>query len=417
MKNMIASIAVLCAVTSFATPSVTVTGVSQDSLTRKVTVEYELSGAPAIVTMTVETNSANWTAIPGPALRAVSGDVGGIVRADSQDLKITWRPDASWPGHALESGEVRVVLKAWALDDPPDYAVFDLVVTNEVRFYESEKQLPCPVTDDLYKTDRLVMRRIPAAGVTWRMGPVENEPKANAEWEIAHRVKLTNDYYMAVFELTQAQYSRICRTSYDSVASVGYKRRPKAPAVGVSWEAMRGSGSAYDFPTARHIVAQNSVMGMLRSHAGQVFDLPTEAQWEYAARAGVAASYQNGTSDYSKAEVLGLSWFLENSAQDLREVGLCEANAWGLYDVHGNCSEMCLDWMSADISAYGVEPEGPSQAQSSGTTYPMADSRVVRGGSIGERVDGGRFARRGWEKTNVSRTYCGARLCLPARLK
>ena len=417
MKNAIVPIAALCAVTLFATPSVTVTGVLQDSLTKKVTVEYDLFGAPAIVTMTVETNSSGWTAIPGSALRAVSGDIGGIVRSDSAGLTATWRPEASWPGQALASGEARVVLKAWSLDSPPDYAVFDLIVTNEVRFYESEAQLPIPVTDDRFKTDCLVMRRIPAANVVWRMGPAANEPTASTEWEVLHQVRLTNDYYMAVFELTQAQYSRICRRSYDGESFVSYKGRPKAPAVGIRWTGLRGNGSDYDFPTKGRAVAADSVIGLLRAHTGQDFDLPTDAQWEYAARAGVAASFQNGMSDPTRAEVIALNWFKNNSEDNLHAVGEREANAWGLHDVHGNCCEWCLDWMSADISAYTVEPEGPAAAQSSGTTYPMAGCRVVRGGSISENSVTGRFARRGWESEGVSRSYIGARFCLPARLK
>ena len=417
MKKTILPVAALCAVTSFAAPSVNVTGVTQDPLTKKVTIDYELSGSPAIVTMTVETNSAGWAAIPGSALRHVSGDVGGIVRGDSAGLKITWRPDESWPNQALASGQARVVLKAWALDDPPDYAVFNLVVTNEVRFYEGEAQLPRPVTDDIYKTEYLVMRRIPAANVVWRMGPAANEPSVHAEWEFPHSVRLTNDYYMAVFELTQAQYSRICRRSYDNESAVYNKRHPKSPAVGIPWTNLRGSGADYDFPTKGHVVAANSILGLLRANSGQDFDLPTEAQWEYAARAGIAASFQNGMSDPSRAEVVALSWFKDNSPASLHDVGELEANAWGLHDVHGNCSEWCLDWMSADVSAYNVEPEGPVEAQSSGTTYPMANSRVVRGGSIIEFAAQGRFARRGWEPIGASRSTVGVRLCLPSRLK
>jgi formylglycine-generating enzyme required for sulfatase activity len=395
---------------------VSLKSVSQDPSSRVVTVKYALGTAPAIVTMTVETNAECWTAIDGSALRNISGDIGRIFRETSDELTVKWYPTASWPDHAFESGQARVVIKAWRLDDPPQYALFNLITTNDVSFYESEEQLPYKITDGIFKTDILVMRRIPAANVTWRMGAMDKELGRNG-WEMPHYVKLSSDYYMGVFELTQRQFARIWRGSYESKSSK-YQNQPKSPAVGLQWVDLRGSGEDYDFPGKGHAVSPESLLGLLRSHTGQDFDLPTEAQWEYAARAGVGGPFQDGIN-YWDEEVYQLGWFKDHSSNTVHEVGLCRPNAWGLYDVHGNAGEWCLDWISYDITMYKLDPEGPreSPADADSVASSMNGSRVVRSCSIGELIVNARLARRGWGNPERSNEINGARLCLPVVLK
>ena len=105
-------------------------------------------------------------------------------------------------------------------------------------------------------------------------------------------------------------------------------------------------------------------MGKLRARTGLDFDLPTEAQWEYACRAGTTTKYYWG-------EMMdgNYAWFDRNSSGTPHTVGTKMPNAWGLYDMSGGVLEWCLDWY--EISAYGTDPKGPSSG-----TY-----RVVRGGS------------------------------------
>ena len=95
------------------------------------------------------------------------------------------------------------------------------------------------------------------------------------------------------------------------------------------------------------------------------FDLPTEAQWEYACRAGTTTTYYWGNSvngDYA--------WYSSNSGSKSHPVGTKKPNAWGLYDMSGNVREWCLDWYGSSL-AYGTDPKGSSSGS----------DRVTRGGS------------------------------------
>jgi formylglycine-generating enzyme required for sulfatase activity len=222
-------------------------------------------------------------------------------------------------------------------------------------------------------------------------------------------VTLTNGYYMGVYELTQQHKFLITKQNgptYDV---------QKFPANRVTWQALRGDSAIYDWPLQGHAVDMvNSIIGLLRTLSGQDFDLPTEAQWEYAARAGTGTAFSDGSTDYRSDAVMALSWYRDN-ASATHEVGLCPPNAWGLYDVHGNVAEWCLDWMSYDITSYTIEPGGPE------TTPPdvqyVTGCRVVRGGSYGEQVIKARSARRGWDTPNKVSGLYGARLCLPLPFK
>jgi formylglycine-generating enzyme required for sulfatase activity len=163
----------------------------------------------------------------------------------------------------------------------------------------------------------------------------------------------------------------------------------------VSWNSIRGESS--DFPTVRS-VEDDSFMGRLRRKTGLGgFDLPTEAQWEYACRAGTTTAWNNGTTNvYTSvesdrdSELDKLGWYgkEKNSAV---EVGLKEPNAWGLYDMHGGQLEWTLNYSQDDNTKDTIDPVGPTKAAQTVTTL-----RRARGGSWFHSAYGCRAAYRGY---------------------
>jgi formylglycine-generating enzyme required for sulfatase activity len=116
---------------------------------------------------------------------------------------------------------------------------------------------------------------------------------------------------------------------------------------------------------ASNAVDSTSCLGKLRSWTGLDFDLPTEAQWEYACRAGTTTTYSYGNSANGS-----YMWYGDNSSWTTHEVGTKQPNPWGLYDMHGNVFEWCLDWYGT--LSYGTDPKGSSSGA----------SRMLRGGCL-----------------------------------
>lgn len=161
---------------------------------------------------------------------------------------------------------------------------------------------------DEYKTSKIVLRRIYMPSGT--------------------------SYYAGVFEITEAQWARVMGGSNTST-------KPKGS---VSYNEIRGAAGTYDWPKSDE-VSSTSFMGRLRQKTGlTTLDLPSEEEWEYAARAGVTTKWicgngETGLGDYA--------WYKTNSGEATHSVGTRRANAWGLYDVHGNVWECCLDRYSS----------------------------------------------------------------------
>ena len=285
--------------------------------------------------------------------------------------------------HDLNSGGFRVVLLLTAdAEEPeptpePDFTSDYIVVNLNTGAVTSSSTGP-DLSDDTCRTTELWFRRIPKG--TFIMGSPEGEVgrEVTIRKETLHQVTLTEDFYIGVFEITQKQYSLI----YGSNPSSHYGGT--RPVESVSYNDIRGTGSTdgAGWPSYGHAVDSGSFLGKLRAKTGKTFDLPTEAQWEYACRAGTTTALNTGknlTSEEqdSAMDEAGRYGYNENDGKggyssNHTEVGSYLPNAWGLYDMHGNVWEWCLDWWNSDLSSSAVtDPKGPNSGS----------GRVVRGGS------------------------------------
>ncbi|MDD4017127.1 MAG: SUMF1/EgtB/PvdO family nonheme iron enzyme [Kiritimatiellae bacterium] len=220
--------------------------------------------------------------------------------------------------------------------------------------------IPDLLTDESHKTNKIVLKLLPAA--TFTMGvPV----KAGVP------VTLTRPFYASVFEVTQAQYTK----------ATGQAKGMTGLPADTSYNNIRGSTNAADgvnWPVTTNKVAPGSFMGMLRAKTATEadvldFDLPTDAQWEYACRAGTTSHFNNGRNAASANDwgaVNELARTMSNGSGKAT-VGSYLPNGFGLYDLHGNVAEWCLDWSWDGPAAYAVDPAGPGSG-----SY-----RLLRGGS------------------------------------
>ena len=425
MKNAATAMALACSMAALASAPVVKDGsvtMTQDPSTRLVTINYEIEGEPAIVTVDICTNGVS---IGGENLRYFAGDVNRKVSVDSHTC--TWRPDKAWPGHLITNGSVSAVVTAWATNAPPPYMVVSLTVKDDITFYADAGSLPGGVTNDVYKTECLVLRHIPAANVRWRMGSPEDERGRNAANEKSHYVTLANDFYLGVYEVTQRQYELMTgdRPSYFANDDY-YATRPVEMVLPSD---LRGSSA--DWPSTRHVVDGSSFFGKLRAQVSGVvaFDLPLEAQWEFACRAGTTSALYTGKEleegySTSSPNVQEIARFKQTQAETAytavmtsgtgdqdttkgtAKVGSYRENGYGLYDMIGNVLEWCLDYWCQDVSE--INPEtGASEATNTSL------KRVKRGGCYAHTPERLRSAYRIDGDYNKTRASDGFRVCAP----
>jgi formylglycine-generating enzyme required for sulfatase activity len=207
---------------------------------------------------------------------------------------------------------------------------------------------------------------------SFQMGSERNQSDEKA----VHKVTLTQPYYLGKYEVTQEQWEKV----------MGYNpshfKGPKLPVENVSWEDCQ------------------QFLAALSKKVGRKFVLPTEAQWEYACRAGTTTHFSHGDDEATLGEY---SWHSGNSDLTTHPVGEKKPNPWGLYDIHGNVFEWCQDWYY-DVYPRGdaVDPKGPAK----GTR------RVIRGGAWLYVIDNHRSSDRGFSPPDYRINEYGLRCVL-----
>ena len=408
-KSVLAAIATAsCTSLAFSTPVVSDVSMSQSGTSRLVTITYTLD-SEAVVTLDIQTNDTQgaWASIGGTA---ISGHVSGKTSGPAQGAvwkkvaagthTITWRPDYMWPDHIVGEGGARAVVTAWSLDNPPDYMVVDLADAGEARYYPDADFLPGGLlANEDYRKTKFVLRKIMAKDIEWTKGGNSTEPGWSVisaiPGEPQYTAQIANNYYIGVFEVTQTQYEMVMGSNPSAFKNADYKAM--RPVDSVSYNDLRGSGVNY--PAAP---AGTSFFGKLRTWFGSAyaFDLPSEAQWEFASRAGHGLGLWNDGSSilastsedtnlsrmarYSQngGNVKNGSTYAEpsNKATCTADNGtaICgsyEPNSWGLYDMEGNMLEWCLDWFTTN------ETDLRSLKGAVNTTQQGTNGRVMKGGS------------------------------------
>jgi len=348
-------------------PEVSNVRLAQAEGSRKVTIKYDLVNAPAIVTFDIQTNTAadasgEWKSIGGENIDFVTGAANRVVQTDGTDLEINWRADRSWPNHVIPDGCARAVVTAWATNDAPNYMVVSLSKANpEINFYADASFVPGGVTNNpAYKSSRMVFRRINARGVKWQMGTVVNTEGGRQSDETTHDVTLDHDYYLAVFPLTQAQWTQVKENNPSWHWAINGDAGRPADIVGVR--------DARGTVANNAAVAADSFMGVLGARTGLKFDLPLESEWEFACRAGWGSGYWPNGRKMLKQDVdagfpgrykFNGGYINGTTAPDPATadvdaatpvVGTNGANDWGLYDMLGCLFEFCRDFYQADIT-------------------------------------------------------------------
>lgn len=250
-------------------------------------------------------------------------------------------------------------------------------VRAQVPQNQSEAQPPRTRTVDLPGDAELTFVYIPAG--TFRMGSPPSEKGRDGDEGPVHRVTITEPFYLSRYEVTQAQWRAVMGRN----PSI-FKHEPNAENLPVDWVSWDD--------------AQRFIDRLNRTHEA-TFRLPTEAEWEYAARAGTSTRFYWG-SDENATAIRDHAWAHSYAEGTSHPVGQKQPNPWGLYDMSGNVWEWTQDWYGSYADTAQVDPMGPAQGE----------RKVYRGGSWFNAPSTLRSANRHKHPTDEPFTNAGVRL-------
>ena len=411
MKNLnstvLALVSACAALVSSAAPTITSGPTLAAGAKGSVVVSYTL-GEAAIVTARLKLGGAY--ADMSVCNESILGDVNMSLAAGAH--KFTWYPLGNVAEQDFAAEVVQVELKVWPTSAPPNYRVHDLSkASSAVRYYENADDLPGEggVTNDLYKTAKMVFRYIDAAGKSFYQGSPTDEEGRGSDEDL-HKVNLTKDFWLGVFPVTERQY----QNASAKVAVADFANLPAAdlrPRAILALYQLGQWGIFKNFP----LTYDGSLpMDYIRQQTGITdLNVPTEAQWEFACRAGTE------TARYAD-DVDRIAWYSCDAPQP---VGLKEPNAWGLYDMLGNVDETTYDYYKTNLGSGEVtdplvlNSDKASLAQENpkyyvGNANGMYDI-VFKGGSWNDSADCCRAAYRFHASYSGAKTWTGARFLIP----
>ena len=314
-------------------PRVENLSVSQIPGTFLVEIRYDLVDPDSDYVRVTPEFSADGGATYNLPARDLTGDF--VVVTPGRGKVITWNAWNDWANQFTTRGRVRLIV------DDTKNAVFP-------------PPFPAPLTGLVW---------IPPG--TFTMGSPSDEVDRYPNEGPQTQVYLSRGFFMGNAAVTQAEYQEVVGSNPSS-----FQGNVTRPVETVSW-----NDAVY---YCERLTSRERMAGRLP--VGWVYRLPTEAEWEYACRAGTTTRFSHGV-DLGYALLGNYAWFVSNSLNTTHPVRTRAPNAWGLYDMHGNVRGWCADWWSDQLPGGSVtDPKGPITGW----------SRVLRGGSWDL---GGRFCR------------------------
>ena len=218
---------------------------------------------------------------------------------------------------------------------------------------------------------------------TFTMGSPENEPDRESDEGPQHEVTISRGFHLGKVEITQRQWESVIGTRPWAGQDL-VQENPNHPAVYISWDDVQ------------------AFVAKLNADAGStVYRLPTEAEWEYACRAGTTTRWSFGDDESRLGEY---AWYYDNTypvgEKYAHAVGTKRPNPWGLHDMHGNVWEWCQDWYGLYTSNTQTDPTGPASGS----------IRVIRAGGFAHPIQGVRLANRAGHSPDHRVGDLGARL-------